>query len=42
MLRYQIVQRAIDRIEVLVLPGDGFSPATPGEIRTALRPVPGS
>ena len=39
MLRYQIVQRAIDRIEVLVLPGDGFSPATPGEIRTALRPV---
>ena len=25
MLRYQIVQRAIDRVEVLVLPGEGFS-----------------
>ena len=39
MLRYQIVQRAIDRIEVLVLPDAGFSPEVPEAIRGALRPV---
>jgi phenylacetate-CoA ligase len=39
MLRYQIVQRTIDRVEVLVLPGEGYSPAVPDGIRTALRPV---
>lgn len=39
MLRYQIVQRAIDRVEVLVLPGEDFSPAVPDGIRVALRPV---
>lgn len=39
LLRYQIVQRAIDRVEVLVLPGEDFSPAVPEGIRTALRPI---
>ena len=39
MQRYQIVQRSIDRVEVLVLPGVGITPDLPGAIRTALRPV---
>ena len=39
MLRYQIVQRAIDRIEVLVMPGEGFSTEVPDAIQAALRPV---
>ena len=37
MQRYQIVQRSIDRVEVLVLPGVGITPDLPGAIRTAPR-----
>lgn len=39
MQRYQIVQHAVDRVEVLVLPGDGYSPEVARAIRAALRPV---
>jgi phenylacetate-CoA ligase len=39
MLRYQIVQRAIDRVEVLVLPAEDFSTEVSDGIRAALRPV---
>jgi phenylacetate-CoA ligase len=39
MTRYQIVQRARDRVEVLVQPGPGFEPSTALAIQAALRPV---
>ncbi|MGE3293571.1 MAG: phenylacetate--CoA ligase family protein [Geminicoccaceae bacterium] len=39
MLRYQIVQRAVDRVEVLILPGEDYSSAVPDGIRLALRPI---
>jgi hypothetical protein len=39
MQRYQIVQHALDRVEVLVQPGEGYGPQVPRAIRAALRPV---
>jgi phenylacetate-CoA ligase len=39
LLRYQIIQWAIDRVEVRVLPGDGFTATVADQIRAALRPV---
>ena len=39
MLRYQIVQRALDRVEVLVLPGPGFTDAVRRRDQAALRPA---
>lgn len=37
--RFQIVQRALDRIEVRILPGPDFGAAGPPAVRAALRPV---
>lgn len=39
MARYQIVQRAHDRVEVLVQPGPHFDPTVSAAIQAALRPV---
>ena len=39
MARYQIVQRARDRVEVLVQPGPRFDPTVSAAIQAALRPV---
>ena len=39
MARYQIVQQARDRIEVLVQPGPGYQPGLAAAIQAALRPV---